>query len=152
MTVDITAPSSVRYLKWNRKTVSGVSRTKNSTLTAKLADPETQKLIKSFPEISKLEWKSAESLVERLPYTLNPTPPETFPVLCADDYGYRRGIKFYRGKFSIPENELLVVLDNMGHHQNNVRPYGLRNPRGISHASLDSGSFSEWKIIDNAGG
>lgn len=219
-TIDITAPSSVRHLKWNGKTVSRAIRTKYSALTAKLAGPETQKVIKSLPELSKLRWKSADSLVERLPSykddswalanktsTLNPTAPETLPVLYADDHGYHSGIKLYRGKFSIPksgaaptsakitaiggnafgfsiwlngkslashvgtpanasatviasfsnsilleENVLLLVLDYMGHGQDNVRPYGPRNPRGISHASLDSGSFTEWRIVGNAGG
>lgn len=222
-TVDITAPASVRHVRWNGKTILTASRTEYGTLTAILAGPDTEKVITSLPDLNKLKWKSTDSLTERLTSyndnswtlanktsTLNPTPPKTLPVLYADDYGYHGGIKLYRGKFLTPttgtaptsaqltalggaafgfsvwlngkfvvshvgnptnasatvvasfaniplsaagkENVLLVVLDYMGHDQESVGPYGPRNPRGISQATLDTGAFSEWKIAGNAGG
>ncbi|KAI5782710.1 putative beta-galactosidase C [Geopyxis carbonaria] len=53
------------------------------------------------------------------------------------------------------DNVLLVVLDYHGHDQESVRPYGPRNPRGLSEARLtgESGAaFKEWRLTGNAGG
>lgn len=53
------------------------------------------------------------------------------------------------------ENVLTIVTDYTGHDEDNVKPYGAQNPRGILGASLlGSGSlnFTSWRIQGNAGG
>lgn len=53
------------------------------------------------------------------------------------------------------DNVLTIVTDSTGHDEDNVRPYGAQNPRGILGATLlgDGGNdFSSWRIQGNAGG
>ncbi|KAJ5157524.1 beta-galactosidase C [Penicillium canariense] len=50
-------------------------------------------------------------------------------------------------------NVLTVVLDYTGHDENNVKPAGTQNPRGILGATLlGAGNFTSWRIQGNAGG
>lgn len=53
------------------------------------------------------------------------------------------------------ENNVLTILtDYTGHDEDNVKPKGAQNPRGILGAVLQGGegNFSSWKIQGNAGG
>lgn len=51
------------------------------------------------------------------------------------------------------DNVLTVVMDYTGHDENNVRPAGTQNPRGILGATLvGGGNFTSWRIQGNAGG
>ncbi|KAK9851439.1 Glycoside hydrolase [Penicillium brevicompactum] len=50
------------------------------------------------------------------------------------------------------ENVLTVVMDYTGHDQDNVKPNGAQNPRGILGAQLVGGNFTSWRIQGNAGG
>jgi beta-galactosidase len=51
------------------------------------------------------------------------------------------------------DNVLTVVMDYTGHDENNVKPVGTQNPRGILGATLLGGSnFTSWRIQGNAGG
>ncbi|RPB03212.1 hypothetical protein L873DRAFT_1826287 [Choiromyces venosus 120613-1] len=50
-------------------------------------------------------------------------------------------------------NVLFIVLDYIGHDQDSVGPYGPRNPRGVSEATLrGNATFSERRLTGNAGG
>lgn len=48
-------------------------------------------------------------------------------------------------------NVITVVVDYTGHDETSTAS-GVANPRGILGASLNSGNFTTWKIIGNAGG
>ncbi|KAJ5364416.1 beta-galactosidase C [Penicillium cataractarum] len=51
------------------------------------------------------------------------------------------------------DNVLTVVMDYTGHDENNVKPAGTQNPRGILGATLfGGGNFTSWRIQGNAGG
>ncbi|KAJ5911286.1 beta-galactosidase C [Penicillium subrubescens] len=51
------------------------------------------------------------------------------------------------------DNVLTVVMDYTGHDENNVKPVGTQNPRGILGATLlGGGNFTSWRIQGNAGG
>lgn len=57
------------------------------------------------------------------------------------------------------ENVLTVLVDYTGHDEDNVKPEGTQNPRGLLGAVLLQGSsvsttvnFTSWKIQGNAGG
>jgi beta-galactosidase len=51
------------------------------------------------------------------------------------------------------DNVLTILTDYTGHDEDNVKPEGAQNPRGILGAVLQGeGSFTSWKIQGNAGG
>ncbi|CAI7652554.1 unnamed protein product [Penicillium manginii] len=50
------------------------------------------------------------------------------------------------------DNVLTIVTDYTGHDENNVKPAGTQNPRGILGAVLVGGNFTSWRIQGNAGG
>lgn len=53
------------------------------------------------------------------------------------------------------DNVLTIVTDYTGHDENNVKPAGTQNPRGILGAILtgsDNENFTSWRIQGNAGG
>lgn len=51
------------------------------------------------------------------------------------------------------DNVLTVILDYTGHDQNNVKPIGTQNPRGILGATLSGDNdFTSWRLQGNAGG
>ncbi|KAH2985959.1 beta galactosidase [Aspergillus fumigatus Z5] len=107
-TLEIFAPHSVRKITWNGKEVQ-TSHTPYGSLKATLAAPPDIKL----PALT--SWRSNDSLPERLPSyddsgpawieanhmtTSNPSPPATFPVLYADEYGFHNGVRLWRGYFN----------------------------------------------------
>ncbi|EPS27589.1 putative beta-galactosidase [Penicillium oxalicum 114-2] len=51
------------------------------------------------------------------------------------------------------DNVLTIVTDYTGHDEDNVRPAGAQNPRGILGATLlGEGTFTSWRLQGNAGG
>jgi len=52
----------------------------------------------------------------------------------------------------LPTNNVItVVVDYTGHDETSTA-FGVENPRGILGASLNKGTFKQWKIQGNAGG
>ncbi|KAJ5818332.1 Glycoside hydrolase family 35 [Penicillium riverlandense] len=50
------------------------------------------------------------------------------------------------------DNILTILMDYTGHDEDNVKPAGTQNPRGILGATLSDGNFTSWRIQGNAGG
>lgn len=62
-------------------------------------------------------------------------------------------LTFNSSSLRAQNNVLTVVMDYTGHDEDNVRPKGTQNPRGILGASLiGGGNFTSWRIQGNAGG
>lgn len=114
-TIELAAPANITEFAWNGATVSA-NKTEYGTLVATLPGPQVD-LSTLLPDLESLTWLSADSLTERAQKysdaswvianhttTPNPAPPETLPVLYADDYGFHVGIKLYRGYFSAGAN------------------------------------------------
>ncbi|CZR58948.1 related beta-galactosidase B [Phialocephala subalpina] len=109
--IEVFAPSSVSHLKFNGQSIK-VSKTTYGSLVGKLgACSETIASIQAkLPALS--GWKVNDGLPERLANyddskwtvanhsgTPNPSPPATYPVLYADEYGYHTGNLLWRGRF-----------------------------------------------------
>ncbi|GAB1217937.1 hypothetical protein ATERTT37_007180 [Aspergillus terreus] len=108
--LEIFASKKVHTVTWNGKRIK-TSRSSYGSLTASLAAPPAVTL----PALSPTQWKSQDSLPERLPSyddsgpawvdanhmtTQNPRTPDTLPVLYADEYGFHNGIRLWRGSFN----------------------------------------------------
>ncbi|KKK12171.1 hypothetical protein P175DRAFT_0510530 [Aspergillus ochraceoroseus IBT 24754] len=51
------------------------------------------------------------------------------------------------------DNVLMIVTDYTGHDEDNVKPHGAQNARGVLGATLvGGGDFTSWRIQGNAGG
>ncbi|KAF3394323.1 putative beta-galactosidase C [Penicillium rolfsii] len=62
-------------------------------------------------------------------------------------------LTFNRTSLRATDNVLTVVMDYTGHDEDNVKPVGTQNPRGILGATLlGGGNFTSWRIQGNAGG
>lgn len=62
-------------------------------------------------------------------------------------------LQFQNRTLRAKDNVLTVVTDYTGHDEDNVKPAGAQNPRGIPGAVLTDGrNFTSWKIQGNAGG
>lgn len=62
-------------------------------------------------------------------------------------------LSFNRSSLKARDNILTIITDYTGHDENNVKPYGTQNPRGILGATLIGGNnFTSWRIQGNAGG
>lgn len=110
--LEIYAPSSIHKVVFNNAEIR-VHRTLQGSLVGDLKTPShTTTSIKSILPALDI-WKSADNLPERQAgyddskwtsanhnKSVNPTPPATYPVLYADEYGYHTGNILWRGYFS----------------------------------------------------
>lgn len=113
-TLEVFAPSAISNVKFNGKDIR-VDKTTWGSLVGTLdaPDDDTASILASLPKLE--SWKVADGLPERLleyddsgwltanhSSTPNITPPETYPVLYADEYGYHTGNILWRGRFTSP--------------------------------------------------
>lgn len=106
-----TGLSSITTISWNGEGIPTYRTAYGSLTNANIPGAET--LSFSLPNLSALEWKTADSLPELSPTyddshwtvankttTLSPVKPLTLPVLFSSDYAFYAGAKLYRATFS----------------------------------------------------
>jgi len=108
--IDVWSPRAVTGLTWNGKSLPA-SRTSYGTLKAR--SPTLAISTSSIQQsLTFGEWKYSDAIPEAQSgyddsnwviadhlTTFNPTPPQTLPVLYADDYGFHTGAQLFRGRF-----------------------------------------------------
>lgn len=114
--LEVFAPSAISSVKFNGESVN-VEKTTWGSLVGALdaSKDDTVSILASLPKLD--NWKAADGLPERLAEyddskwvlanktsTPNITPPATYPVLYADEYGFHTGNLLWRGRFSSPTN------------------------------------------------
>ncbi|KAF2009100.1 glycoside hydrolase family 35 protein [Aaosphaeria arxii CBS 175.79] len=129
--VEIWAPSTVKKVHFNDKEIK-VEETNYNSLAGVLEEAEAtiESVQASLPGLT--EWKVADGLPEAaLDYddsrwtdadhmtTSHPVPPDTYPVLFADEYGYQAGNLLWRGRFDatgteVPSAVYLRVIGGLG--------------------------------------
>ncbi|PMD43524.1 glycoside hydrolase family 35 protein [Hyaloscypha variabilis F] len=110
--LEVFAPSSIAHVRFNGDEIP-VSKTSYGSLVGSLGTSSNTiaSIQAQLPALT--SWKVNDGLPERnASYddskwtianhtsTQNPTPPATYPVLYADDYGFHAGNLLYRGRFS----------------------------------------------------
>lgn len=114
--IEVFAGKEVHRIAWNRK----VQRTKSTfygSLTASVGGGEMIASRLQLPDLTALDWSSAEGLPERNPTyddsrwavcsktsTFSPISPLTLPNLFSSDYGFYQEAKIYRGRFMTTSN------------------------------------------------
>lgn len=109
---EVFAPSSISQVRFNGDSVR-VSKTSYGSLVGNLGDgsPSIASVQAQLPQLK--NWKVNDGLPERTASyddskwvaathtsTQNPSPPATYPVLYADEYGFHTGNLLWRGRFS----------------------------------------------------
>jgi beta-galactosidase GanA len=112
--VEVFAPPAVKSLSWNG---APVPTTRRDTLAGRLPGPRPvtlpsltnwttrQESFEADPGFDDGHWRIADKTT-----TANPTPPDTLPVLYADEYGFHHGDVWYRGHFTATGGETGVSL------------------------------------------
>lgn len=118
--LEVFAPSAISSVKFNGEDVKVEKTTWGSLVGALYASKDdTVSILASLPKLD--SWKAADGLPERLQEyddskwvlanktsTPNRTPPATYPVLYADEYGFHTGNLLWRGRFSSSTNSSLA--------------------------------------------
>ncbi|KAL4982567.1 glycoside hydrolase superfamily [Aspergillus falconensis] len=114
--IDVWAPKRVKKVTFNGSKLK-VKKSKHGTLIGTLPAPPVtiESLTAELPPLT--EWKVADNLPETATEyddsnwtdadhmeTPHFVPPDTFPVLFADEYGYQAGNILWRGHFDAPAN------------------------------------------------
>ncbi|KAB8269056.1 glycoside hydrolase superfamily [Aspergillus minisclerotigenes] len=116
--IEIWAPKNVNNVSFNGSKLK-ITKSKYGTLVGSLPAPEVtaDSLLAELPPLT--NWKVAENLPERLVdyddskwtdanhmTTPHFVPPDTYPVLFADEYGYQAGNILWRGRFNASEERM----------------------------------------------
>ncbi|KAI5782401.1 glycoside hydrolase family 35 protein [Peziza echinospora] len=120
--IEIFASTDVKTVTWNGKHLS-TQRTKHGSLTATLQGPKAPATVEGLRLPALTVWKAADSLPERFPdyddsrwtsadHMTTPSffPPDTYPVLYADEYGYHTGGVLWRGRFEGPADGVFLSV------------------------------------------
>jgi beta-galactosidase GanA len=178
-TIEVFAPSSVKTISWNGKSLS-TKKTSYGSLTASLAAVKENafsppalgpwKVADSLPEIKSTYKASGPAWVDAdHTKTANPQPPETLPVLYVDDYGFHSGASLFRGNFAGPASSVFLAIqggtafgwsawlnsDYIGSWYGNSTQFSQQGNLTLSfhNATVHTGSKENTLIVlmDNAG-
>ncbi|KAG5747128.1 hypothetical protein H9Q70_010184 [Fusarium xylarioides] len=116
-TVEIWAPNVIRQVSFNWEKLQ-VTKSKYGSFIGTLPAPDitAESFTSSFPSLS--HWKVSEGLLEvatnyddsqwtDADHMTTPhfVPPDTYPVLFADEYGYQAGNILWRGRFNATKGD-----------------------------------------------
>jgi len=113
--VEVFAPASQLFVNGDRVAVEG---TRSGSIAGRLPGPRPVRLPllndwrtrSEAPEAS-VGFDDSAWLPATKTTTLSPIPPQTLPVLYADEYGFHQGHVWYRGQFTAQGTERTVALN-----------------------------------------